>query len=204
MDEPTKDRIIAGWLTLSFAVRGRVALSVAALLEGVLRTVALNRLKTIVAVMLLLGATTATVTEVLAQITTTSSSPGVSARSERRDQPSRSIPMMKTLVFPADRSLGVLYSRRPGVYKDAWGLTEDPWAGWEKVSEATGSVQVPIGQEVRLDMRAAACNDLSPLRRMDPDDVSALDFRGAVIPDKGVADISHLTAGPALTKLLLQ
>ncbi len=170
-----------------------VALSVAALAEGVLRTLAWQRLKSAVAIVLVLGATTGTVAAVLAQRTTDSPSPGVPLRGERRQEPGRPIPRMKTVVFPADRSLGVVSTRRPGVYKDAWGLTEDPWAGWEQVAAATRNVQVSTGQEVRLDVRTAASIDLSPLRQLNPDDLTALDFRGAVVTDRGLADISHLT-----------
>jgi len=169
-----------------------------ALTEGILMMQVGNRLKTAVAIVLFLGATTATVTAVLAQRTSDSPSPVASARSERSQGPSRPDSSVKRMTFPADRSLGVLYTRRPGIYKDPWGLTEDPWAGWERVADATGNVQVPTGQELRLDVRTAASNDLASLRQLNPDDLSALDFRGAALSRKSMADISHLTGLRAL------
>lgn len=92
----------------------------------------------------------------------------------------------RVLRFPADRAMGVLYFRN---------VAEDhsPWADWRRISLATGEVPVPVGEEVRLDLSAVACKDLSPLRTMRPDDLRMLYVRAADLDAHALASIGHLT-----------
>src|SRR5262249_38602056 len=68
------------------------------------------------------------------------------------------------LRFPADRAIGVLYTR-------ARAARDWPGGDWERLGEATGEVAIPPGRQVRLDLGAGAGADLAPLRRLGPDDL---------------------------------
>ena len=68
----------------------------------------------------------------------------------------------RVLRFPADRSLGSLHVpnrplklslKYPGRHSDD---------GWVYFGEATGDVTVPADKKIRLNINAAAFNDLSP------------------------------------------
>lgn len=80
----------------------------------------------------------------------------------------------RTLVFPADRSLGTLRI----------GNQEVP---------ARGTIQVPAGERVSLNVSDAGVTDLSPLAAFGPDDLQTLYFNGTAVRDEDLANIQHLT-----------
>lgn len=81
----------------------------------------------------------------------------------------------RTIQFPEDRSLGTLLVRtspRPARYR----LDPDYSAvsDWQYLGEARGTVAVPEGHIIRLEVGKSALANLSPLRELDSDDVDAL------------------------------
>ena len=88
--------------------------------------------------------------------------------------PQRQVP------FPADRSLGQLYLRAH---------TSDQYAFWEHGGDARGVVTVPAGKELRLNVSPQASTDLSPLARLQSDDLQYLQLSGTRV---GNADLIHV------------
>src|SRR4051812_35550018 len=62
-----------------------------------------------------------------------------------RPSPPTGVEQPGTCRFPADRAIGVLYTR-PGEARD-W-----PGAGWVRLGEAIGEVAIPPGRQVRLEL----------------------------------------------------
>lgn len=106
---------------------------------------------------------------------------------DTRSNPDEPAQPRRTLHFPADRAMGVLFVRDAGRY-------EDSRKGWQELAVATGDVSVPADKEVRLVLSDAACRDLSPLRRLRPNDLRNLAFEdGPILDDEALANITHLT-----------
>lgn len=93
----------------------------------------------------------------------------------------------RPLLFPSSRNMGVLYVREPGKH-------EETFEGWERWADACGAVTVPADCEVRLDVGAAACADLSPLRQLRADDLQVLTFRGTDLDEEALECLGHLTS----------
>ncbi|MBA7655618.1 hypothetical protein ES703_63524 [subsurface metagenome] len=97
---------------------------------------------------------------------------------------------VRTLHFPADRSMGVVYvgELRPL----EWWLW---WHEWEIVAQAKGDVQVPIDKAAMLAITTEAAKDISPLAALGPDDIQAITFRYCErnIYDSDLRYLSHLT-----------
>jgi Leucine-rich repeat (LRR) protein/thiol-disulfide isomerase/thioredoxin len=68
-----------------------------------------------------------------------------------------------------------------------------PGGDWERPGEAKGEVAVPAGRQVRLELGAGSRTDLSPLRRLEHDDLRSLRVRDADIRGDALAPIAHLT-----------
>jgi RNA polymerase sigma factor (sigma-70 family) len=91
------------------------------------------------------------------------------------------------LHFPADRAIGVLYTR-PRDAKD-W-----PGDDWEQLRGAIGEVDIPAGRQVRLQLSAGSREELTPLRRLKSDDLRSIHIRDADLRNDRLAPIAHLTA----------
>jgi RNA polymerase sigma factor (sigma-70 family) len=102
----------------------------------------------------------------------------------RRDEPRATD--HPTIHFPADRAIGVLYTR-PRAAED-W-----PGSDWERLGEAIGEVAIPAGRQVRLELGAGSREDLSPLRRLRSGDVQSLRIRDADLGGDALAALAHLT-----------
>jgi beta-lactamase regulating signal transducer with metallopeptidase domain/Leucine-rich repeat (LRR) protein len=96
----------------------------------------------------------------------------------------------RTLVFPEDQSLGILYLRDIG--------PEDWHEGWTKAGEARGRVRVPAYKEVKLEVRPEAAADLSPLAELAPDDLQMLCFGWKAVTVGSLAWVGRLTGLHAL------
>ena len=103
--------------------------------------------------------------------------------------------------FPADRSLGKLYTRDANTVRE---LTY--WFHWtgtgegerEYLCEAQGDVQVPAGKRLSLTVSKAGSRDLSALSQLMPDDLYGLGFEvslaGSMTLSEGwMKHIAHLT-----------
>jgi|GEM_PF-3087527 len=109
--------------------------------------------------------------------------PGLAAAA-RRDEPHETD--RSTIHFPADRPIGVLYTRP----RDA---KEWPGSDWSQLREAVGEVTIPAGRQVRLELSAGNRAGLSPLRRIEPDRLQSLHVRDTDLRGEALADLAHLT-----------
>lgn len=80
----------------------------------------------------------------------------------------------RTVRFPADRSLGILFvrDRNSGNFLD-----------WKRLGEAAGEVAIPAGKALRLDVREGGVADLDLLAGLGPDDLQACFLYGAADDD---------------------
>jgi Leucine-rich repeat (LRR) protein len=90
--------------------------------------------------------------------------------------------------FPEDRSMGMLY------VLDSDKVATDNYDDWQMLCKATGDVTVPVGKTLRLDLAKEAGNNLSPLSKLRPDDLTILFCYGVEILDEQLKHISHLTS----------
>lgn len=87
--------------------------------------------------------------------------------------------------FLSDRSIGNLYVRAP---------SDPPYDAWEALCEAKGSVTVPTGKELLLDVSHEALADLSPLASLEPTDLQWLDLGEPQVSDTGLVILQRLNA----------
>jgi len=83
----------------------------------------------------------------------------------------------RTLHFPPDRSLGMLYmldARIQRKIKDFHYWIDGTEMKWEYLGEASGEVAVPAGKRVRLMLNKASGNNLSGLAQLRGDDLYEL------------------------------
>jgi hypothetical protein len=97
----------------------------------------------------------------------------------------------RLVCFPSTRSLGQLFVR-------AW--APERYTFWEQFGEACGSVLVPAGKELRLNVSPHASTDLSPLAGLCADDLQYLQLSGTRV---GNADLAHLQGLTGLRVLWL-
>ena len=97
----------------------------------------------------------------------------------------------RTLEFPEDRSLGMLYSGQ----KSDTPFSDLKLFGNEltELGPAQGSVQVPANGFIRLDASLEACRDLSPLKKIPSDGLHFLYFNIRAPIEGQLQHISHLT-----------
>lgn len=88
----------------------------------------------------------------------------------------------RTLTFP-DTPFGLLMTR-------PWDL---PVWNWNELGLAQGAVEIPANQEVLLVVYPAWKRDLSPLDKLEPDDLQSLHLRAATIDDTQLTHIGRLT-----------
>jgi Leucine-rich repeat (LRR) protein len=103
--------------------------------------------------------------------------------------------------FPADRSLGKLYTQDAGTVREF-----TYWFHWtgtgegerEYLCEAQGDVQVPAGKRLSLTVSKAGSRDLAALSQLRPDDLYGLGFEVSLagsmtLPEGWMKHIAHLT-----------
>jgi beta-lactamase regulating signal transducer with metallopeptidase domain/Leucine-rich repeat (LRR) protein len=92
----------------------------------------------------------------------------------------------RTVRFPEDRSLGKLKMRDDGAYTH-WD------AGWEPLGEARGTVRVPEGKQLRLEIFYETAPDLSSLTDLEPDDLYHVMLWHTAARDDDLRHLTHLT-----------
>ncbi|MDD1721849.1 MAG: protein kinase [Euryarchaeota archaeon] len=100
----------------------------------------------------------------------------------------------RLLYFPADRSLGTLYTRDANA---SWNYPMS-WEDWTEFAPARGKAAVPSGHHVRLDVSPEGAKDLSPLASLAPNDLKAVRFETGRADDHGLKHIGRLTGLTAL------
>lgn len=96
----------------------------------------------------------------------------------------------RTLRFPPDAAIGVVYARAAEPSREnGWLYGEE----WKRLGEARGSVSIPADSEVRLDVGTAAALDLSCLATLNPDDLYGLNLRNTNVNDDSLAHVGRLT-----------
>ncbi len=106
------------------------------------------------------------------------SAPEVSAQSETRE-----------LRFPQDRAIGKVYARPA----KSDGYASSAYSDFELVGDAVGSVKVPAGQDVRLDVSKSASAGLSVLDGLAPEGIQVLMLRDTDVDDDGLRHVGRLT-----------
>jgi hypothetical protein len=86
--------------------------------------------------------------------------------------------------FPAERPIGALWVRNYSL---------DSHAIWESCGNAQGTITVPGGKELRLNVSLQASTDLSPLSRLQPEDLQYLQLSGTRVTNAGLAHLQRLT-----------
>ena len=109
---------------------------------------------------------------------------------DRQAEPEGGATSQRTLHFPSDRAIGMVYWRlgadRPfaphSMYNEAW----------KSLGEARGDIVVPPKAEVRLDVSQAASADLSALDSLQSDDIQFLNLRDTDLNDEGLTHVGRL------------
>lgn len=89
-------------------------------------------------------------------------------------------PAREVLEFPQGRSMGNLYTQPFGL------MVEE---AWEPLQEARGTVSVPDGCLLRLELSREALRDLAPLARLSRHDIQSVVFRSK---PRDWAELRHL------------
>lgn len=110
------------------------------------------------------------------------------SRAADQTEKSAAAPEGRKLHFP-ERAIGVVYWR-PAKTSDYMHTTYDDW---KPLGEAKGTVGVPAGADVRLDVNKAASSDLSVLNSLQPEDVQVLILRSTDVTDDELRHVGRLT-----------
>ena len=71
----------------------------------------------------------------------------------------------RTVCFPSEKSMGILFLRKDG---------SDSFLDWHRYGEAIGRVTIPAGKSLRLDVPESSADTLSPLQKLQTNDLQAL------------------------------
>jgi hypothetical protein len=93
-------------------------------------------------------------------------------------------PEARTLVFPTQRALGRIFTRR-------WTLALD--RPWTLLQTAQGTISIPAGVQVKLEVDYDAADDLTPLGRLSADSLDALGLVGPHVNDAAMDYVARLT-----------
>ncbi|MFC1676540.1 redoxin domain-containing protein [Planctomycetota bacterium] len=100
--------------------------------------------------------------------------------------PAKAADKARVLHFPKDRSIGMLKIqgadtvRRIEDFYHSIGKTDWWNSDWEYLGEAMGDVTIPKGKRLALFVSKAAWRDLSPLSKLDPNDLYMLRLPGSM------------------------
>jgi hypothetical protein len=97
--------------------------------------------------------------------------------------------MTRTISFPSDKSLGLLFLITRSGGQSGW------WE--EKLGDAIGDVNIPADANLHLLLDGNA--DLSRLRQLKPNDLQSIDFRQIDISDSDLEHLAHLSGLRYLT-----
>jgi beta-lactamase regulating signal transducer with metallopeptidase domain len=97
---------------------------------------------------------------------------------------------MRSIEFPEKRSLGLLYTRSPGI--KGWG------AAWDLVGEARGEASIPARWQAQLEVSQEAAVDLSALAGLGSNDLQMLCFNRKVTQLGPLVPVGHLSGLKAL------
>lgn len=107
----------------------------------------------------------------------------------------------RVVHFPKDRSLGQLMIQDANTLRliksfHHWVTQED--TEWEFLGEAKGDVVIPPGQRLALSVSQTSWEDLSPLSRLQPDDLYMLSISGPYpsgprLDDRCMPHVAHIT-----------
>jgi Leucine Rich repeat len=89
---------------------------------------------------------------------------------------------MHVIHFPITRSLGKVYLPSGGPPDD-----------WVEFAEAQGDVVVPSNLDVRLEVSKEGALDLSPLSKIEPDDIQVLELSSINVGDFEIRHLQHLS-----------
>ncbi len=170
------------YLALDALAAGASSARALAWTDAALRAMLQARLRTAAMILLTVGA--------LATI-----GAGVFAQGRPRSRPltrpvaQRDEPVARTIRFPNDRALGILYVH--DVEEFDRGLGDRTDLG-RRIGEARGVVQLPVKGSIRLDLSKAAIVDLSALDRLAPDAIQSLRFDHLGAHDNDLRHVVHL------------
>ncbi len=108
----------------------------------------------------------------------------------------------RIIHFPEDRSLGILWIRTPEPYpyvKPTWASCY--YDGWERFSEARGTITVAMDKQLKLQVSRDAVSDLSSLVRLGPDDLFEIDLQNTAADDSSLNCMAGLTGLQVLNLL---
>jgi len=89
--------------------------------------------------------------------------------------------------FPADRSLGILYTRDSGVEG------KESWQGWEELGQARGEISISHGRELRLMISDSNYESFSHLASLGAKDIQNLYIRCRCLQDSDLVHLKGLT-----------
>jgi len=89
--------------------------------------------------------------------------------------------------FPADRSLGILYTRDSGVEG------RKSWQGWEELGQARGEISISHGKELRLMISDSNYESISHLASLGANDIQNLYIRCRHLQDSDMVHLKGLT-----------
>jgi Leucine-rich repeat (LRR) protein/thiol-disulfide isomerase/thioredoxin len=95
----------------------------------------------------------------------------------------------RTLRFPTDRAVGVVYQRPFDESRDDFWNQKD----WSIIGDAQADIQVDATAEVRLAVSNAASAELSFFDKLQPDDLHTLELGRTRVRDDQLAHIGRLT-----------
>jgi hypothetical protein len=96
---------------------------------------------------------------------------------------------VRTVCFPKDDSIGVLFTRKPD---------SDSFLDWYRLGEAIGTVHIPAGKALRLDIPEGSAEALATLQNLQANDLQALFLH----KPKGL-DLQGIRSLTGLTELYL-
>ena len=91
---------------------------------------------------------------------------------------------LRYVRFPANRSMGALWMRE---------YNTESYVFWEPCGDAQGVITVPRGKELRLNVSPQASTDLSPLGRLQPEDLQYLQLSSTRVTNAGLSYLRGLT-----------
>ena len=93
----------------------------------------------------------------------------------------------RTVHFPADRSLGILYTRDSGVEG------RESWQGWEELGQARGEISISQGKELRLMISDNNYQHIAELASLGANDIQNLYIRCRYLQDSDMVHLKGLT-----------
>ena len=109
--------------------------------------------------------------------------------SSRAAEPPAAEIAQRTLRFPADRGVGMVFTRP----KPQDGYLENNYDDWRLIGHARGEIKAAADLDVRLDVGQAAGADLSFLAGLQPEDLQMLSLRDSTAGDEQLTHVGRLS-----------